>query len=96
MPDAHHSVVEALQPRDSQLRALLDNSSDILYQFNLQTRRFEYMSRSIEQILGYCPEDLLAMAPDEYLGLIHPDDLALLGLCSRLSRRTVTDKSRSE
>ncbi len=56
------------------LRSVLNNSVDIIYRFNLQTKHYDYMSPSVEQVLGYTPDEMQAMTPEEFLALVHPED----------------------
>ena len=49
MPDADQSFLETLHAREVQFRSLLENSVDVIYQFNLQAKRYEYVSPSVKQ-----------------------------------------------
>jgi len=65
---------EVLRESEERLRAVLENSLDAAYRRNLRTDRYDYMSPVIEQILGFTPEEMIAMSIDEVLDHIHPDD----------------------
>ncbi|MHB1153739.1 MAG: PAS domain S-box protein [Eubacteriales bacterium] len=66
---------EALQESEQRFRSVLDNSVDVIYRVNIQTGHFEYVSPSVENIMGYTPEQIMAMSSAEALAMIHPDDL---------------------
>lgn len=67
-----------LQEWKNRFQAVLCDSRDILYRLNLQTGRFEYISPSVEKILGYSPEDLMLLDYQNADELIHPDDREVL------------------
>jgi PAS domain S-box-containing protein len=75
---AQKKIEEALRLSEARFRSVLDNSRDIIYQFNVQTKRYEYMSPCVEQILGYSPAEMLAITPEEFLALVYPDDRPVL------------------
>ena len=61
-----------LRRENEQLRALIENISDIITIIN-EDGTIRYESPSIERILGYRPEDLIGK---NVLDFIHPDDIA--------------------
>ncbi len=65
---------DALKESESRFHSVLDNSQDIIYRINLQTGHYEYVSPSTENIFGYSPEELMALADTNPLNTIHPDD----------------------
>jgi diguanylate cyclase (GGDEF)-like protein/PAS domain S-box-containing protein len=53
--DRHHAEA-ALAASEARYRTLADNSADVVWHFTLDpTPHFDYMSRSVEKILGYPP-----------------------------------------
>ncbi len=77
---------EALRESEERLRSVLDNSADVIYRYNVRTDRFEYISPSCEAVLGYTPNELMALDSEASLEMVHPDDreavrakMALLG-----------------
>ncbi len=70
----HRRAEEALRESEANLRSTLENSRDCVYRFNLHTQRYEYVSRTVEQILGYTPEEFMAISLEEMIAAIHPDD----------------------
>lgn len=61
----------------SQFRQLVDNASDTLYSYRLAPEGFEYLSPSIERLMGYPPQAYYE-DKDLLLSQIHPDDLPQL------------------
>ncbi len=65
---------DLLLDTDAKFRTVLDNSRDVLYQMDPGGTRYEYMSRSVEQMLGIQAEKLMEEGPEYILDRIHPDD----------------------
>ncbi len=65
---------EALRESEEKLRNVLDSSLDMVYRLNLDTGTYEYLSPSSKQLLGYSPEEFIALGPEHAASLIHPDD----------------------
>jgi PAS domain S-box-containing protein len=57
------------------LTNVLDNSRDVIYQYKPGDRRYDYMSSSVEEMLGYSKEEVLNGGPQFIVERIHPDDL---------------------
>jgi two-component system cell cycle sensor histidine kinase/response regulator CckA len=64
---------QALRDSEQRFRALVENATDGVAILRAD-RTVAYISPSIEQMLGYTPDELLKMDP---FGLVHPDDLKL-------------------
>lgn len=67
----------ALRENEEKFRFVLDNSLDALYQLNMETRTFDYISPSVERILGLNPEEAIEKGIDGLSKYIHPEDLLL-------------------
>ena len=52
----------------------LANTSQILYRFNIRKGRYDYMSPSTRDILGFTAEEWSAFGLDEVMERFHPDD----------------------
>ncbi len=63
-----------LKVSERRLRFILENSHDVIFLANLNTRKFEYISPSVEKMLGYSQEEMKGLKFKELLSLIHPDD----------------------
>jgi PAS domain S-box-containing protein len=57
---------------------MLENCRDVIYCLNLQTGHYEYISPSVEEVLGFSSADLLAMDVETALAMIHPGDQSAL------------------
>jgi PAS domain S-box-containing protein len=79
---------------EGRFRSVLDNSRDVIYRFNLQTGRYEYISPSAETITGYTPDELMALDHEASLAMVHPDDLAAMR--ASLERSNDTGAGESE
>ena len=55
-------------------RNIFNNSSFLIYQFNLKTNSFDYISPSSIQEFGYDPEELTSLEFKNLIDLIHPED----------------------
>ena len=65
---------DALKESESRFHSVLDNSPDVIYRINVQTGSYEYVSPSTENIFGYSPDELMALATIHPLNTIHPND----------------------
>lgn len=63
-----------LQNSEEKLRNVLKNSRDVVYKFNLAKGEYEYMSTSVEAMLGYDVEEVLEGGIDFIIERMHPDD----------------------
>lgn len=66
----------ALQESQYFVQRIVDTSPNILYIYDLEEQRNIYVNREITIILGYSPEDIVAMGASFLATLIHPEDLA--------------------
>jgi len=66
----------ALRKSEERFKSVLDNSVGCIYRINLQTKRFEYISPSAEQVIGYSVQTLMNQTTDEALSVIHPEDVS--------------------
>jgi diguanylate cyclase (GGDEF)-like protein/PAS domain S-box-containing protein len=67
-------AAEELANGERYFRLLTENSSDLVRTHDLDAKA-TYVSPSVERILGFTPEEFLALPP---LALVHPDDMALV------------------
>lgn len=58
------------------LELITDTSPCMHYIYDVREERLVFMSKSVEKILGYSPEQMVAMGGDVLDRLIHPEDLA--------------------
>ncbi len=53
---------------------VLEHSMDAAYRRDLRLDRYDYMSPTIESILGYSADEMMRMSTEDVLSRIHPDD----------------------
>jgi len=56
---------EKIRESEMRYRLLSDNISDIIWVMDLQTSRFTYVSPSVENVLGYTPDEFIRQGPDK-------------------------------
>ena len=56
---------EALQASEEKYKLIAEHSADVIYTIDLATERYSYISPTIERILGYTPEEGLALGAQE-------------------------------
>ena len=67
-------LYEELQVTESKFRSVLEHSRDIIYQLNLTTTSYDYLSPSIELLTGYSVEEMLSQGFAKLEKRFHPDD----------------------
>lgn len=65
---------EKLEESEKKFKVVLNNSQDVIYQMDLETGKYVYMSPSVEQMLGYELEMVKEGGAEFVLGRTHPDD----------------------
>ena len=65
---------EALRKSEEKFRLVLEGSQDIIYRLNVQTGRFDYISPSIQTILGFTQEEIMSQDILTTSAMIHPED----------------------
>ena len=66
---------EALRESEARFRYVLENSRDVIVRFNLQTGRYEYVSPSVEALVGYTRDAFMAVDDQTAQAMVHPEDL---------------------
>lgn len=59
------------------IRHIADASPSVLYLFNVDKNTFEYVNKEITAMLGYTPEEIMALHEEGITALYHPDDKAV-------------------
>jgi PAS domain S-box-containing protein len=71
-------VEEALRESERGLRDVLKNSLDMVYWLDLETGTYDYVSPASTKVIGYSPEELIALGVERARSLAHPDDIQRL------------------
>lgn len=69
---------QTIRENEARFREVLESSRHCLYRFNLRTDQYDYISPSIEQLLGYRHDEFLRKPWADTLAEVHPDDLSAL------------------
>ena len=72
------SAARALEQSEERFRQIVERASDLFYRQNLTTGQFEYVSPKAAEVLGYTPDELMALTIDQQFAAVHPDDLPAL------------------
>lgn len=65
---------EKLKESEEKFRAVLDNSRDVIYQYQKEASSYDYMSKGVEDMLGYPLNEIKQGGPGFILERIHPED----------------------
>jgi PAS domain S-box-containing protein len=68
------SAGAALAISEEQFRLVVENSRDGIYQMDLATGQYLFMSPALERLFGFTLNELMAMSADEMTERIHPED----------------------
>ena len=74
--DQRVKAEQQLKESEARYRLLADNSTDMVFQLDLDLVR-RYISPACRELLGYEPEEMLAIKP---IDMVHPDDAPRLAL----------------
>ncbi|GGD06692.1 sensor histidine kinase [Aquisalinus flavus] len=67
---------QALNESQTFLKSITDIAPTMLYVYDIQNQRNDWMNRNVIVTLGYQPEELRAMGDGMLSSLMHPDDFA--------------------
>ena len=79
-------VKEELSAERRRFLDMLDSSIDILYRINPQEMRFDYVSPSVKNVLGYSVDEIYSMGVEGFKNIVHKDDQYILEGHLRTSR----------
>jgi PAS domain S-box-containing protein len=65
---------KTLSQSETKFRHVLDNTRDVIYEMNLDSGKFEYISPTVKNQLGYSHNELYGEGIKYLLALIHPED----------------------
>jgi PAS domain S-box-containing protein len=72
----YKKAVKALSESEQRFQVVLENSLDMIYQFNLQKETCDYVSPSSLKVIGYSPEEMISFSLKNIEELVHPEDCA--------------------
>lgn len=64
---------EKLYQSETKFRQFVEHSSDVFFYQNIITRKFEYVSPKITELLGYSPEECINMTKIDQINLFLPE-----------------------
>jgi two-component system, cell cycle sensor histidine kinase and response regulator CckA len=70
----HEVLKNEVAFNEIRLRSILENSMDVVFMLNLSTNSIEYVSPSIETVLGYSTTEFRSAKISDFTGMIHPED----------------------
>ncbi|MGA2286778.1 MAG: PAS domain S-box protein, partial [Dehalococcoidia bacterium] len=65
---------EALRESEERFRNVLEVSRDLIYELNLQTSTYDYVSPSSLRLVGFAPQEVVAMGLEGVRERFHPED----------------------
>jgi PAS domain S-box-containing protein len=87
-------IEEALRESESRFHSVLDGSNDVIYRVNMQSNSYEYISPSVEALIGFTQDEATSIDAETGLSMIHPDDL--LAMRAAIEHLKETGKSNAE
>ncbi|MEJ0055414.1 MAG: PAS domain S-box protein [Bacteroidota bacterium] len=77
-------IVETVRDRERFIESITSSSPDVIYVFDIKSRKNVYSNRHMTHLLGYTDDDINNMSPESIAALLHPEDIELYP--SRLAR----------
>ncbi|MCD6416683.1 MAG: PAS domain S-box protein [Planctomycetes bacterium] len=65
---------QKLEQSEDSFRAVIENVRDVVYKVNLDKDQFEYLSPSVENVLGFSSDEVKQVRLDVLGEMVHPDD----------------------
>jgi len=70
----HKKAEEAVRASEERFRTILENSRDIAFKFDAVANRYEYVSPSVEELLGFSQDEIMGMTSEEVDRRVHSED----------------------
>jgi len=72
---ARREAEDELRASEERLRAIVENTTEVVYRRNVEIDRYDYVSPVATQVLGFDATEMQEMSLDAVLKRIHPDDV---------------------
>ena len=72
---AEKMLEKELAEYETRLREFMEFSKELIYKFNIKTNKYEFVSPLVYQMLGFTPEEFYNFNLNNFIDLIHKDDL---------------------
>jgi len=70
----YKKAVKALSESEKKFRVVLENSLDMIYQFNVKKKTCDYVSPSSNKVVGYSADELTSLTLQQIEELVYPED----------------------
>ena len=70
----HKQAIKALSESEEKFRVVLENSHDMIYQLNIKTNTYDYVSPPSIKVIGYTPKEIISFGVKKMNDLVHPND----------------------
>jgi PAS domain S-box-containing protein len=70
----HHHATERIRRSEARLREVLEGTRDVIYKRDMRRDRYDFLSPSCRDVLGFSPEQFKLMGPEGVTDRIHPED----------------------
>ena len=70
----NRALERELRFSEARFRTVLENSADVIYQLNIRSGVFDYVSPSLTAVFGYGVEEFKSMSIGQVAELVHPED----------------------
>jgi PAS domain S-box-containing protein len=68
-------IEQQLRENQNFIQKIADATPSIITSYNVNTGKYRFVSKGLEQLLGYKPEQVMEEGVAFFAGLIHPDDI---------------------
>ena len=72
------SIEQQLRENQNFIQKIADATPSIIASYNVNTGKYRFVSKGLEQLLGYKPEQVMEEGVSFFAGLLHPEDIALI------------------
>ncbi len=89
-----NALKQALNKEQANFEEIITNSKDVLYKYDLNENKYEYISDSIEDMFGYNATEFSNLNEGQLKSILHPRELYRANqILAKLSKGNVSDDS---